>query len=572
MCHARIISLAIALALCMTAATAQAVVLPVVDDLVLWLRADAGVTPDGGKVSQWDDQLIGDNTYANNAVQAIGSNRPTLVQDASPNGALPMVRFGDGSNTFLAIADHADLNPETGGYTVFLAGESTHAGTTPQGWLSKQASGSRLPGYTVWSTIGSTKTEIGVAASPQDLAGETSRAGQNATRPEGFRVITMQLTGNEVFGYLNGSNVGWSDGGSGPANNSYVGSVTNSLSLNIGKGYGAGYQLQGDVGEILMYKADLSAADRAKVEKYLYNKWSRPRDLLGHYRFDEAIAPPSSTVVDSSASANHGSLGSSVTGQSVNDPARVAGGPSGNALHFARGAADAGLNHQFVVGGPSNHYVPEAGAPLTFAAWVNPDTIGTGTTGHAAEANRILALYQVGSFSTGMGIALGGGIEDGGEYTGNLLATFRGTAPSAWTHFTSTGVLSTDDSTGPYGDGWRHVAMTYDGFEVTLYIDGVDVGGGALATYNAAGDTPIRIGAMQQLPYPHATRDDVFAGGFDGGIDDVQFYSWALDAADIQYLVNNPGIPIPEPTSASLLAIGGLCLLMFRRRTWKGID
>ena len=51
--------------------------LPLTSDLMLWLDAAAGVTTDAlGRVERWQDQLVGENSVADDAVQPKSANRP----------------------------------------------------------------------------------------------------------------------------------------------------------------------------------------------------------------------------------------------------------------------------------------------------------------------------------------------------------------------------------------------------------------------------------------------------------------------------------------------------------------
>lgn len=68
------------------------------DDLILWLAADRGVTLTDGAVSKWLDQS---QTHAD-AVQGVVGARPRRV-DAAQNG-LPMLEF-DGGDDWLAVPD-----------------------------------------------------------------------------------------------------------------------------------------------------------------------------------------------------------------------------------------------------------------------------------------------------------------------------------------------------------------------------------------------------------------------------------------------------------------------------------
>ncbi len=73
---------------------------------------------------------------------------------------------------------------------------------------------------------------------------------------------------------------------------------------------------------------------------------------------------------------------------------------------------------------------------------------------------------------------------------------------------------------------WHHVAVSCDGADATLYVDGRVDGGGVFAL-NTSSANDIRIG----------TRfDDTLV--FDGVIDDLRLYSKALSALEINGIFN----------------------------------
>lgn len=83
------------------------------DDLQLWLRADADVTyNNAGLVSQWGDRSGNDN----HAVQNVAARRPSFVRDGL-NGK-PVMRF-DGVDDYLAIENlHYDTPGQIDGITI----------------------------------------------------------------------------------------------------------------------------------------------------------------------------------------------------------------------------------------------------------------------------------------------------------------------------------------------------------------------------------------------------------------------------------------------------------------------
>lgn len=526
-CVRGLAGLGLALVIVCLATPVHALNLPVTDDLVLWLKADEGLdtTTVGSDVlvDTWYDQPAGgQNTTANNGT-ASGGNRPALVANASPNGYLPMLRFDNGP--YLQIADHADLDPGTGGFTIFVAGKRTGTDTSSRGWLSKQASGSSSVGYSIWSTIEFTKTNVSISG-----GSTTTRGSQTHDRADGFQVLTMLADGSEVFGFLNGSSAGWTDGGGGPPDNDYSGDVSNTRALQIGRGYGGGYPLSGDIGEVIIYKDALSAAERQQVENYLRCKWSWTIDRrapVAHYQFDE---PSGNTILDSSPNVLHGTLGAS-----PQNPARVPG-ISGGALDFST-ATEA-------VGQASSLYAPYGGAPISFAAWINPDTITTASMG--TDENRIFTTYRSTSWGSQLFAGLGESA-DGGQ-SGKFLLSFY-----PYYNYKSTALISTTD-------GWHQVAFTYDGTEAIVYIDGVE-DGRFTSTYHDPSSLDMRIGATYYPGYGGAYRS------FDGLIDDVQFYAGALDPCHVLYLYDHPGAVLyPEPSTMALAVMGGLALVRARRR------
>lgn len=102
----------------------------------------------------------------------------------------------------------------------------------------------------------------------------------------------------------------------------------------------------------------------------------------------------------------------------------------------------------------------------------------------------------------------------------------------------STFVLSPDAGSGVWDGAFHHVAGTYDGATVRLYVDGVQVGSG----------TPTTISIGYGLP----TNNDLYIGSYNDGIttfppgfvnfpgvvDEVEIFSRALTGTEIQAIFN----------------------------------
>jgi len=99
---------------------------------------------------------------------------------------------------------------------------------------------------------------------------------------------------------------------------------------------------------------------------------------------------------------------------------------------------------------------------------------------------------------------------------------------------------------------WHHIAGTYDGSQLNLYVDSILVGteyySGGFSTDNGR---PLMIG--QKNYRPGTPLNNVCA--FEGIIDDVRIYNRALSESEIQELYQ-PAQSVPEPSTIVLLVSG----------------
>ena len=75
---------------------------------------------------------------------------------------------------------------------------------------------------------------------------------------------------------------------------------------------------------------------------------------------------------------------------------------------------------------------------------------------------------------------------------------------------------------------WHHLAATYDGSVLRMYVDGVQVG-----TLNAPGNIANTTGGVLEIG-----GDALWGEFWSGGIDDVRIYNRALSATEITALMN----------------------------------
>ena len=76
---------------------------------------------------------------------------------------------------------------------------------------------------------------------------------------------------------------------------------------------------------------------------------------------------------------------------------------------------------------------------------------------------------------------------------------------------------------------WSHLAATYDGTTVRLYVNGVQVASAAKTGPLATSTLPLEIGG-----------DHIYGSNFQGRIDDVRVYSTALTPSQLQTDMNTP--------------------------------
>ncbi len=217
---------------------------------------------------------------------------------------------------------------------------------------------------------------------------------------------------------------------------------------------------------------------------------AQPSDLVAAYSFDEGSG---SSVADLSGNGNVGALdGASWT----------SAGKFGSALSFN--------------GSSSRVRVPDAASldltsAVTLEAWVYPAAAQSGwraVVQKEADSYLLSASSDVGALRPAAGVTVGG-----------LVPNAFG--PSAL----------------PVGV-WSHLAMTYDGAQLRLFVNGVQVASSPVSGVVAATGNPLWIGGNS--PYGEF---------FNGRIDEVRVYRAALSQAEIQADMAAP-LGGPADTSA----------------------
>ena len=203
--------------------------------------------------------------------------------------------------------------------------------------------------------------------------------------------------------------------------------------------------------------------------------------LVAAYSFNEGSG---TTVADSSGNNNNGTLTAATW---------TTAGKFGNALSFNGTSACV-----TVPSAPSLQLT----TGMTLEAWVFPTSTPTGW--RAVIDKTVDGYYLMASSQNpGPGPTIGGSWTSGGDYQPGPTAL----APNVWTH----------------------IAATFDGATMRVYVNGVQVASKAKAVPLAPTTGTLQIGGDS---YPN----EFFAGR----IDEVRVYNRALSAAEIQTDMNKP--------------------------------
>jgi concanavalin A-like lectin/glucanase superfamily protein len=141
---------------------------------------------------------------------------------------------------------------------------------------------------------------------------------------------------------------------------------------------------------------------------------------------------------------------------------------------------------------------------------------------------------------------------DGPTCSGSSYALYTGYSAIPGLHFyvrqpdaAATGVVTDSPPNSAVFDGnWHLVAGTYDGANIRLYVDGVQVGPEKPASGIGYG-SPINDPSFYVDGYP-PQASCLGASDFPGLIDEVRVYSRALTARELQFLAAAPGPAAPD--------------------------
>ena len=220
----------------------------------------------------------------------------------------------------------------------------------------------------------------------------------------------------------------------------------------------------------------------------------QPSGLVAAYSFNGGSG---ATLVDASGRGNAGT---------ISGPGWTTAGKNGGALSFD------GVNDLVTVADSASLDLTTG---MTLEAWVRP----------AANTSWRTVVTK----------------EQSGNLTYGLFANSNAAHPSSIVSIGSNPVQDiARGSTALPQSAWTHLATTYDGSQLRLFVDGSQVAARAVTGAMANSDRPLQIGGNRVWPE-----------WFKGQIDDVRVYSRALSASELQTDMNTPvgGTTTPPPTT-----------------------
>ena len=417
---------------------------------------------------------------------------PDVIGVTQPNSSLQF----DGTDDFVSIAHDVDLNP--GNPTVAGEGSLTvetwfyYGGGIPSGnrefLVSKGNTSSTDLGYSIFLSDDDVDTHLVVRAAHNDNGGDSAEQQFDiGGLSEGWHHVALvvdQGSAGNVRGFLDGSNVGWGNLISGTDNTLSQGTIDPEDGILIGKADTDTHYFEGQV-------SDLRIWDHARSDLDIHDAYDHPLSgdeagLRGYWPLGEVGAD--GKVFDRSDSSADAILGApSVLGATV--PPHVDG-----AAHFETS------------GGTGNDRISADSAPFsgltefTIEGWVSLNdkgAVGFPSHGIMGNINGSSAIgFGLGATAAGVEVKMGG----------------VGPKPSSTTQII---------------DGeWHHVALSFDGTNATIYVDGV-----AGTTVDASGYVPATSFTIGSIPS--------ITGDIDGLIADVRIWSDARTATEIADNLNS---------------------------------
>ncbi|HEY4415516.1 MAG TPA: LamG-like jellyroll fold domain-containing protein [Verrucomicrobiae bacterium] len=267
-----------------TAAVPNNSTVSVMPELIVWLKADAGVDTDGsGNVTQWNDQ----SSYGHNALDNLAVNQysapPTLAAGAV-NG-LPALSF---NGTQLLNIPNDPALAINGDVTICLVLEKAVTGTcdpiSKTGGQGVPYTGTPLHGYTnnlpapFDYQISSAQKSVWVWGNGSGGA-PTTLTSSGALVINQYYIVTMVVHGTNSSWYLNGSFNGSANLPQAPVDGGNP--IMLGVRADSGNVADAGATFTGNLAEVMILRGTVTPSDLVGINGYLGAKYNIPVATLG---------------------------------------------------------------------------------------------------------------------------------------------------------------------------------------------------------------------------------------------------------------------------------------------------
>jgi PKD repeat protein len=406
-----------------------------------------------------------------------------------PAAATPTLAVSPSTLSFSSVAGGADPASKTFSVTNTGTGSLSFTTSDDAPWLSATPGSGTAPqdvavsadttGLAAGTYTGKvTVTAAGAAGSPKDVAvtlvvnpppalavtpASLAFSGTEGGANPAAKTLSVTNTGGGSLSFTAGDDATWLTVT--PASGSAPQTLTVSASLS---GLAAGTY----TGNVTVTAAGVQGSP--KSIPVTLTVAAAPSGLVGAYGFEEAAG---TTATDSSGLGNTGV---------INGPARVTTGKFGRALTFD------GVNDLVTIPDSASLDITR----MTLEAWVRPTVLGT--------AWRSVLLK-----------------EQPGDFVYALYATTNASRPSGYVFIG--GEKEARGTAALTVNTWTHLATTYDGANLRLYVNGTLV-----KTTAQTGNIATSSGALQ------LGGNTIWGEWYAGTLDDVRVYNKALTAAEIQ--------------------------------------
>ena len=472
--------------------------------LTLWFDAQDASTlvTDGGAVVEWRDRS-GNGFHA---TQGTAADRP--AHDSTGLNGRPSVVF-DGTSDFLQLPT-LPATSWTGGLTAAVVGRATTASWSR--WFDI-GNGQNANNIFMGRNAGTTEMILRTFT-----AGAQGNGSVSPTVASGANSLHVATVAAGAAGSAAASTY-WANGTAGTASTTFVPNAVTRASGYLGRSNWTGdARLNGAISEIVLAPADLSTADRQRLEGYLAHKWGTTTSLPDGHPYKGV--PPLTAAPASAPSAPAA-------------PVAVAGD----------GSVQLSWTAPVATGTPIRDYVVQYAtdsaftSPVTFADGLSAGTSAT-VTGLANDTPYWFRVAAVNAAGTGAWsdstTVAPTNLWTPADLSGGLAAWYDAAAPATVTHDGS-GVSQWADRSG----NGRHAVQpttsarpTYD--QATSTIS--QTAGRYLSLSGLAGSASFNYAAA------YRTTDDTFIL-FSSGVGNVLHYGYTAQSSGMATLFQNYGSP-----------------------------